>query len=69
MAKALTNRIQEAGDIAAWVPHALYETGTNWIRNIHEHNRDSTSGLLQRRNCHAAMLTITSGVSAINSAA
>jgi hypothetical protein len=47
-------KIQKAGDIAAWVPHALYETGTNWIRNIHEHNRDSTSGLLQRRNCHAA---------------
>ena len=46
--------IQEAGDIAAWVRHALYEASTNRIWNIHEHNRDGTSGLLQRRNCHAA---------------
>ena len=46
--------IQEAGDIAAWVGHALYEAGTNRIWDIHEYNRDGASGLLQRRNCHTA---------------
>src|SRR5262245_6571881 len=46
--------IQEAGDIAAWVGHALYEAGPNRIWNIHEYNRDGASGLLQRRNCHTA---------------
>ena len=45
---------QEAGDIAAWVRHALYEASTNWVWNVHEYNRDGTSGLLQRRNGHAA---------------
>src|SRR5262249_52510229 len=43
-----------AGDIAAWVRHALYEASTNWVWNVHEYNRDCTSGLLQRRNGHAA---------------
>ena len=42
--------IREAGDIAARVGHALDEAGTNRIRNVHEHDRDRTRGLLQRRN-------------------
>src|SRR5262252_6555927 len=34
--------------------HILYEASTDWVWNIHEHNRNGTSGLLQRRNCHTA---------------
>src|SRR5262245_34185421 len=34
--------------------HALYEASTNWVWNVHEYNRDGTSGLFQRRNGHAS---------------
>ena len=34
--------------------HPLHEASANWVWNVHEHNRDGTSGLLQRRNCHSA---------------
>src|SRR5215471_20514644 len=34
--------------------HTLYEASANWVWNVHEHNWDGTSGLLQRCNRHAA---------------
>ena len=34
--------------------HALYEAGAYRIWNVHENNRDGTSGLLQRCNCNTA---------------
>src|SRR5262249_43708404 len=36
------------------VRHAPYEASTNRIWNVHEHYRDSASGLLQRRDCHTS---------------
>src|SRR5262245_66468707 len=45
---------REAGDVAAWVGHAFDEAGTNRIGNVHEHDRDRTGGLLQRRNRYTA---------------
>src|SRR5262249_32757758 len=46
--------IQEAGDIAARMRHALDEASANWVWNVHKNDRDSTSGLLQRRDCYTA---------------
>src|SRR5262245_47627873 len=45
---------REASDVAAWVGHAFDEAGTNRIGNVHEHDRDRTGGLLQRRNRYTA---------------
>src|SRR5262249_30721998 len=61
--------IQEAGDIAAWVGHALYEAGTDRIWNIHEYNRIVRVACCSGATVTLPTLTITSGVSAINSAA
>src|SRR5262245_35308132 len=45
---------REACDIAARVRHTFDETSTNRIGNVHEHDRDSARGLLQRRNRYTA---------------
>ena len=45
---------REACDIAARVGHTFDEASTNRVNNEHEHDRDSTGGLLQGRNHHAA---------------
>src|SRR5262245_20187809 len=46
--------IREAREIAAWVGHTFDETSTNRIGNVHEHDWDSTRGLLQRRSRQTA---------------
>jgi hypothetical protein len=46
--------IREACDIAAWAGHTFDETSTNRIGNVHEDDRDSTRGLLQRRSRQTA---------------
>jgi hypothetical protein len=45
---------QEACDIATRVGHTFDDASTNRIWNVREHDRDSTRGLLQRRNRQTA---------------
>ena len=44
----------ETGGIAARVGHTFDEASTNRIGDVHEHDRDSTRGLLQRRSRQTA---------------
>jgi hypothetical protein len=40
--------LQEAGQITAWARQAFDETCTDWIGDVHEHDRDRAGLTLQR---------------------
>src|SRR5215471_18433665 len=53
--------IQETGDIAARMRHALYEASANRVWNVHKHNRDVRVACCSGATVTLPTLTITFG--------